>query len=209
MHPEFLRIIVVEMEGRERGRNGVSFFFRKMSLKKNFSFIFLVVVLLAELAFASFKDNNLLIESVCVGGAKRHQADIDADRASWNTVPFKRSDIINYMKLGFDTNNNSALDFEECENARNEYLNEAERQIVESCETIFIKCDCDGDGKITQEDFENAYMTCLKDATAGTLIKKLIGDRMDGLAFQGRKDTPTVDIPEGQRQQKKPPTKKH
>ena len=164
---------------------------------RKFIAFFVFAVLASELVVASFKNVDPLIQSECANGAKRRRSLIEEDRKSWDTVPFKREDLIGYMKLGFDTDDDKALSYQECENARNYYLNDFERQIVETCETIFLKCDCDQDGYITQEDFANSYMTCLKDAKSGKIIYYFVGSRITaGGAFAGKKNsTYELDVP--------------
>jgi hypothetical protein len=82
------------------------------------------------------------------------------------------------MKRGFDLNNDGVWTIDECEFARLYYFNELERMLGETCKTVFFRCDCDGDGKMTIEDFENSRVSCLRNCRAVSRIKAFVLDKM-------------------------------
>ena len=133
------------------------------------------------------KTHDPLIASPCVDGVTRRRSQIEADRRSWDDYPFNRSDLIEYMKLGFDVNDDQHLSPDECKMARDYYFTPFELQWGETCATVFARCDCDGDGLISQWDFENSYMTCLRRGLDGARIQYLIGGRIASKgAYKGK-----------------------
>lgn len=152
-------------------------------------FVFFIVAPLGCLG----KTHDPLIASPCVDGVARLRSQIEADRRSWDDYPFNRSDLIAYMHLGFDVNNDQYLSMEECNDARNYYFTEFELQWGETCATVFNRCDCDGDGLISQWDFENSYMTCLRRGLDGARIFYLIGARITSMGAYKGKIVPTED----------------
>jgi hypothetical protein len=158
---------------------------------------FLLGVLLCDVVCASFKDSDPWIQSDCVNNVKRRRSQIKADADSWKGLPWTRADLISYADRGFDTDGDKAINFTECENARNYYFTPVQIQLGETCDTVFRRCDCDGDGFITKDDFLNSYMSCLKDGKSGRLINWLIGEKItaDG-AFKGKNEVEDIDISE-------------
>lgn len=140
---------------------------------KILGFIFLLgTILLVE---ASRHSIDIEIQSTCANNAKRLQSEIKADRESWEATPWKRVDIIKYVRDNFevDTNKDELISVEELQAARVRYLPAFLQTRVESNEIIFRKCDCDGDGFISEQDFLLSYMTCLKDARIATFLYKI------------------------------------
>lgn len=118
------------------------------------------------------------IESICVNAEsitrKKHQEDID----SMLTCPHQRSDVVEMLDWGFDINNDGYIDKNECEAARNFYLNWWEKPIMESCDTIFRHCDCDGDGMIDHKDIMNSVDTCIRNCDKVMLLMTYVKERV-------------------------------
>lgn len=142
------------------------------------------------LAFAVMGEE--LVYSPCKNGISHPKSVVEEDQASWLTCSHQRAEVIEYMKRGFDLDNNQMWDIDECEMARQYYFSPMERMLAAkiSCEDIFFRCDCDGDGSISQEDFEMSYLSCLRNCDRAMLIKRLVLDRMPtDHAFEGKIDT--------------------
>lgn len=78
------------------------------------------------------------------------------------TYLMKREDIIDIVLPIFDLNNDTMIDRNECETVIEKAVPGWIRYIVVSpCSVAFNKCDCDGDGILTIQDFNNSYDTCL------------------------------------------------
>ncbi len=98
-------------------------------------------------------------------------------------------DLISWLDLGFDMNDDGGISMEECEYTRKYYFSEAELVWGESCETVFQRCDCDGDGFIIYEDFRDSEFSCLKDCGAATRLWYFVGSRMTSKkAFDGKQE---------------------
>lgn len=155
----------------------------------NFSilFAFLLIALLFSVRPA-FAKNDPLAVSDCPNADPRHQSDVDANKATWEGCRFQRGEVISWMDKGFDIDNDGYLSMWECEYARNYYFNPVELMFGESCETVFKRCDCDGDKLIDYNDFTNSWQTCLANCNAAKRIWFFIGSRLptekafDGLA---------------------------
>lgn len=116
----------------------------------------------------------------CVNGISKSYASYQKDQASWETCPWQRTEIYGWVGLGFDLNGDEEIDFEECIYAREYYFLDIEKQLGETCETVFYRCDCDGDGYLSVSDFENSDQSCLPDCNAAWRIYNYIGKRMAG-----------------------------
>lgn len=128
-----------------------------------------------------------MLPAVCANGETMSRSKHEADIASFENCKYQRLDAIAWMDKGFDMNGDGSLDMHECIQARKYYLKWWERPVAESCDTVFLHCDCDGDGLITQEDFERAVFTCLRNCETVMTIDKYIASRMkDGLAYNGK-----------------------
>lgn len=133
------------------------------------------------------KQRDIVVSSPCVDGVTRKLSQVRADNRSWDAYDFVREDVIGYMKLGFDQNGDGYLSEDECNDARNYYFSSFELQWGETCRTVMLRCDCDGDGLISQDDFEKSYMTCLRRGIDGARVKYLIGGRISSQgAFKGK-----------------------
>ncbi len=159
-------------------------------------FVFLLGYLLWS---CEAKPRDIIISSPCVDGVTRKLSQVLADNRSWDDYDFVRDDVIAYMKLGFDQNDDGYLSEEECNEARSYYFTPFELQWGETCRTVIMRCDCDGDGLISLDDFQNSYMTCLRRGIDGARIKYLIGQRISKMgAFKGKimpsKDSEYPDI---------------
>ena len=149
-----------------------------------------LLILFAVFCFADVstakKAGGETIVSDCINGYVKTRAEYQRDLVSWKTCEWQRSQIIDYMKKGFDVNNNGKLEFWECEKARHFYFNDEELKFGESCEKVFARCDCDNSGEIDLEDFENSYLFCLRDCRAAKRVWFFIGSRMPtGNAYEG------------------------
>lgn len=145
------------------------------------------------------KQRDIVVSSPCVDGVTRKLSQVRADNRSWDDYDFVRDDVIAYMKLGFDQNGDGYLSENECNEARSYYFTSFENQWGETCRTVIMRCDCDGDGLISLLDFKMSYMTCLRRGIDGARIKYLIGERISSMgAFQGKimpsKDSEYPDI---------------
>lgn len=108
----------------------------------------------------------------------------EADVRSFLESPYKREDAIGWFKMGFDMNGDGGVDIHECEAARSHYLGVLELAFAETCETVMLHCDCDGDGVITEEDFQRSVFTCLRNAQAVKMIDYFLLSRIkNGKAF--------------------------
>jgi hypothetical protein len=96
---------------------------------------------------------------------------------SWKTSRFKREELIKWFKIFFP-NNTKGLTMDDCNRIRNRFLKGIELAAVETCETVFFRCDCNADGIIDDDDFENSKDFCLKDANAAEKLNYYIGDRL-------------------------------
>ena len=153
---------------------------------KGFILFGLLLLVLTADVFASIHDKDPWIESVCISNAKRRLSQLKADNESWVGLPWTRNDLINFAGQ-FDTDGDKAIDFQECEDVRNYYFEPYQLQIGETCDTVFRRCDCDGDGYITQWDFENSHMTCLREGKSGKLLWWLVGGKItEAGAFNGK-----------------------
>ena len=149
--------------------------------------------LLTDIALA-LSDNDIL-DRGCVNGITRTRKQYKRDQDSWNNCvinnqTLKRMNIINWIGKGFDMDGDEAISFEECQYTRKYYFNEAELIVGETCETVMQRCDCDGDGYITYEDFKRSDMSCLRDCDAGKRVWYFVGSRMTdpNKAFTGTKE---------------------
>lgn len=149
--------------------------------------VLLLFFLLCFLYVCEAKQRDIVVSSPCVDGVTRKLSQVRADNRSWDEYDFVRDDVIAYMKLGFDQNGDGYLSERECNEARNFYFSPFELQWGETCRTVILRCDCDGDGLISLEDFQNSYMTCLRRGIDGARIKYLIGGRItEKGAFKGK-----------------------
>jgi len=123
-------------------------------------------------------DPNDLLPPLCQNGRtvtrKQHQEDID----SMKTCPHSREEVIEMMDWGFDIDNDGVIDKTECESARNFYLNWWEKPVMESCDTVFRNCDCDGDGKMSKKDVMTSIDTCLRNCDKVMLLMKYVRQRI-------------------------------
>lgn len=151
-------------------------------------FILLSVFALVGQSYALKRNNpDEMVYTPCVNQISHPRSVIEADLKSWETCKYQRSEIIDYMKRGFDLNNDGVWTIDECEFARLYYFNELERMLGETCQTVFFRCDCDGDGQMTIEDFENSRVSCLRNCVAAGRIKALVLDKMPtSNAFEGK-----------------------
>lgn len=150
--------------------------------KKMKAFFFLGLVILVifsvqqSIASSHHKPTDIL-QSVCVGKEGVTRAKHEENLASWKGCRFQREDLVAWVKIFFP-NNTQGLTMGDCLKVRNHYLKGPELAVLESCETVFIRCDCDKDGIIDEDDLMNTGDYCLKDCNAANRLYYCIGDRM-------------------------------
>lgn len=163
----------------------------------------LLAVCLIENGAEGMASDNTLLSTPCINGMTLTVGAYRKAQESWKHVKWddkarqrfaemgitgdiRREHIILFVQKGFDTDRDGAINRTECENARNFYFTKFELQFGESCETVFHRCDCDGDGYITEDDFFNSKFSCLKDGNAGERMWLYVGSRMPTAnAFDG------------------------
>lgn len=118
-----------------------------------------------------------ILQSVCIGKEGVTRAKHEANLASWKNCRFQREDLVSWVKIFFP-NNTKGLTMEDCLKVRSHYLKGPELAILESCETVFIRCDCDKDGIIDEDDLINTADYCLKDCKAAERLYFCVGSRM-------------------------------
>jgi len=133
-------------------------------------------------------NDNDIMEPLCANGKLVTRARREENRKSLESCSLKREDVIAVFRKGFDINNDGWFTKDECEKARGYYLKWWERPEAESCDKVFEHCDCNGDGRINEQDFEDAKDTCLRNCDTLKMIDFFIGSRMEGNAFEGVKD---------------------
>lgn len=146
--------------------------------KTNNNILFVTLGLFFLLDYSWALANNDLLPAPCVNGLTLTRKQHNADLESWETCRFQRMDLIKYMRGGFDMDGDSAISFEECNYIRNYYFNKAELVFGESCETVFQRCDCDGDGYITYEDYRDSNFSCLRACRDAERLWYFVGSRM-------------------------------
>jgi hypothetical protein len=159
----------------------LSFFDETKKMQEGVFFIgtCVVVLFLIQLSAAvSHHKPTDIIYSNCI----RHPEGITREarerhEASWRASRFKREELIDWFRIFFP-GNTIGLNISECNKIRNRFLKGPEKGVVESCEKIFWKCDCNNDGIIDDEDFENAKDYCLKDANAAEKLNYYVADRL-------------------------------
>lgn len=129
-----------------------------------------------------------IMQPLCVNGKMVTRAEREENLKSLETCELKREDVIAYFGKGFDINGDGWFTMDECEKARVYYLKWWERSVAESCVEVFAHCDCDGDGRINEQDFTDAKDTCLRNCKTLKNIQFFIGSRMVGNAFEGVKE---------------------
>lgn len=129
-----------------------------------------------------------VMEPLCVNGKMVTRARREENLKSLENCPLNRDDVIAIFKKGFDINQDGWFTMDECEKARTYYLKWWERPEAESCAEVFDHCDCDGDGRINEQDFTDARDTCLRNCDTLKMINFFIGSRMVGDAFEGVKE---------------------
>jgi hypothetical protein len=140
--------------------------------------LIVVVILTIQQAFASSHHRPTdILQSVCVGKEGVTRAHHEANLNSWKDCRFKREDLVEWVRIFFP-NNTRGLTMEECQRVRSHYLKGPELAVLESCETVFVRCDCNKDGVIDEEDLENTGDYCIKDCKAANRLFYCIGDRM-------------------------------
>ena len=159
--------------------------------------VFVVLSAVSEIAAVSHKTATDVLGTPCTG-KNYHitRAQHDWNQESLRTCKFNRSEVVEWAKKGFDLNGDMYIDMAEVKGIRDYYLTPAElaSNLVETLDTIFYRCDCDGDGRISNWDFDNTPDTCLRDCGALTRINYFIGSRMaDGKAFGAKKDPDAID----------------
>lgn len=156
-----------------------------------------VIVLLAlfGISFASHAHhgetkNDTKQQPLCANGKVISLERQEENRKSLETCRLKREDVIAVFRKGFDISGDGWFTPDECEKARGFYLKWYERALAstETCAKVFEHCDCDGDGRINEKDFEDAKNTCLRNCDTLVMIDFFIGSRMKGNAFEGVKD---------------------
>jgi Ca2+-binding EF-hand superfamily protein len=144
--------------------------------------VFCILLLLSIAALFGIAESKKLptdiLATSCLNGYAKTRWEHEQDVISWKTCRFQREEVISWVGLGFDRNNDSSIDMDECNFARNFYFTPKEQEAGESCYTVFERCDCDNDGFITEEDFALSAYTCLRDCGAAMRIWFFIGSRM-------------------------------
>ncbi len=125
------------------------------------------------------------LPAICANGETIRKSEYEADRASFKTCPYNRTEAVDWMKEGFDLNGDGYVTMEECIVCRNEILTWYEKPIAENCELIFRHCDCDGDGRIYPEDFLKAEFTCLRNCDTVMAAHKYIYKRVKDRGIDG------------------------
>ena len=158
----------------------------KLTTLLTFFFVIIYITNIAVEFSEAKKSGGDIIVSECINGYVKHKAEHERDVLSWKTCKFQRDQIIGYMQTGFDLDGDGALNFTECQKARNYYFSKAELDFGESCEKVFLRCDCDNDGYITLDDFEKSHLTCLRDCGSAWRVWYFVGSRMPtGKAYEG------------------------
>lgn len=111
----------------------------------------------------------------------------DTDLHEW--IHLTRDEVIHYGLEHFDKNGDKKVEKDECATAFLEIVPWEVRSVVPACALIFKRCDCDGDGIITIEDYENSFDTCLGHCTRiklaySALILGNFGPDEDGNTLQ-------------------------
>jgi len=162
-------------------------------------YIFLVIVLALSastiIEASSHKKPTDVLASPCVGSrfmiTRAYQ---DANLKSLANCPFNRSQVITFARKGFDLNNDTFITPDEIDKIKHHYLSAAEitaLDLIETTATIMHRCDCDGDGKISQWDFEHTPNTCLRNCPSLTKINYCVGDRIADGKVMGAVKAPT------------------
>ena len=132
-----------------------------------------------------------LLPAVCTNGETMLKSVHDENIKSFEKCKYKREDALIWVTWGFDINNDTFIDMNECEVSRTYYFSwlELSTPFAETCDTVFLHCDCDGDGLIGQEDFSKATFTCLRDCKTVMDFDYYIKSRMvKDKAFAGKKN---------------------
>lgn len=137
-------------------------------------------------AARSNKSPTDLISSKCLNGASKTRAAYEADLASWKNCRWQRSDVINMTGMGFDLNGDKFIDAYEIEFARHYYFSAPELIMAESTKEVMEHCDCDGDGVISEEDFLNSDMSCIRNCDKAAEVWYFLGSRIkNGIPYTG------------------------
>lgn len=129
-----------------------------------------------------------LASSIRSGGAlaaeDAHELALRRERnaASFATCDHQRSDAVACAMRFADTDHDGAITAAEIDAAKARYLPLAERVGVwladvvglETTQAVMRKCDDDGDGRITLDDFERSADSCLADCGRVNLLFKLV-----------------------------------
>lgn len=123
--------------------------------------------------------------SKCVNGVSKTKATYDSDINSWKNCKWQRSDVINMTGLGFDLNGDQVIDAYEIEFARHYYFTSFELVFGESTKEVIEHCDCDGDGRISQEDFLSSEMSCIRNCDKAEEVWWFLGSRIGSKPYSG------------------------
>ena len=170
------------------------FYGEKINKMRSYFYLCILLLLLFSSVYARHHHggSDELLPAVCSNGETMLRSKHEEDIKSFENCPHQRSDAIAVMGKGFDLNRDGCLTMNECVLARNYYLTWYEKTVAEGCDTIFLHCDCDGDGRICPPDFEQAVFTCLRNCDSVEMINHFIASRMEGdKAFNGVKEKTT------------------
>lgn len=156
--------------------------------------VLLGILLIQQTDAVSHHKPTDIIQSVCVGKAGVTRAQHEKNLASWKNCRFQREELVPWVQKLFPQNT-LGLSMENCTSVRNKFLKGPELAVMETCETVFIRCDCNKDGIIDEEDLLNTSDYCIKDCKAANRLFFAIGDRIVDMndPFGATKDPEAVD----------------
>jgi hypothetical protein len=153
-------------------------------------------------AMAGMQKKTDKMPALCKNGKVKTFDVFTANQNSWHKCKFQRNDIINITKNGFDVNGDGFIEMWECEKARNFYFKPAELAWGESCQVVMNNCDCDGDGKISHDDFIKSYMHCVESCAKAEQVDFFLGRRIvNGTAYTtGKNEVSDDEMPDSLKQ---------
>lgn len=140
---------------------------------KNFLILLCLFLSVVFVRCVSHHKPTDIIDKGCVIDSKITRATFEANQKSLFNCNLNRSDVVEFARV-FDLNRDLAIGYDECVKIREHYVPEIARSIVESCDEVFRRCDCDGDGYITNDDFDRSIPTCLRDCPSLNKVNDLI-----------------------------------
>lgn len=163
-----------------------------------FLFFCIAITYIPHIFARSSSGKDVLVPSKCVYGVSKSKLAYEEDINSWKTCPWQRFDVINMTGLGFDLNGDQLIEPYEIEFAKHYYFSPIELIFGESTKEVMDHCDCDGDGYISQDDFLNSDMSCIRNCDKAREVWWFLGSRIangkpySGVAIPDAKDRPAA-----------------